>query len=88
MSTRLRMKAVTLFLSAKMAPVLLISLVSLPAIDGMGGVRSDMDDDAQASAEKKGVAFLYIIFAAFTVANIVFVHALVPETKGKTHLDF
>eukprot|EP01039_Chlorochromonas_danica_P000135 gene133-143_t len=88
MPTRLRMKAVTLFLSANWAANLAISLLTLTAINGLGGVHSGMDDDAEGDAQKKGVAILYIIFAAFTVADIVFVHMLVPETKGKTPQDF
>eukprot|EP01039_Chlorochromonas_danica_P000134 gene132-142_t len=84
MPTRLRMKAVSLFLSINWAANLAISMLTLTAIDGLGGVHSGMDDDAEGQAQKKGVAILYIIFAAFTVAAIVFIHMLVPETKGKS----
>lgn len=87
MPTRLRMKAVSLFLSLSWGCNLAISLLTLPAIDGLGGVHGGMDDDAEASAEKKGVAILYLIFAGFTACALVFVHALVPETKGRSPED-
>jgi SP family arabinose:H+ symporter-like MFS transporter len=59
---RLRVKAIALFLNVSWACNLVISMVTLPAIDALGGVTSDMDDDATQAAEKKGVAYLYFIF--------------------------
>jgi len=82
MPNRLRIKAVSLFLSVNWGSNLIIGLLTLTAIDGLGGVKSSMDDDETAVAEKKGVAYLYLIFAAFTVVALVFMHAYVPETKG------
>lgn len=82
MPTRLRMKAVALFLSVNWGSNLIIGLLTLTAIDGLGGVKNSMDDDEVAQAEKKGVAYVYIIFAAFTVLALMFMHAYVPETKG------
>jgi hypothetical protein len=84
MPTRLRMKAVSLFLSVNWGANLVIGLLTLTAIDGLGGVKKSMDDDEVASAEKNGVAYLYFIFAAFTVMCLLFMHACVPETKGTT----
>jgi MFS family permease len=87
MPTRLRMKAVSLFLALNWGSNLAISLLTLPAIDGLGGVKGDMDDDEEANAQKKGVAILYLVFAGFTAVSIVFIHMLVPETKGKSPED-
>jgi hypothetical protein len=81
MPTRPRMKAVSLFLSINWGANLLIGLLTLTAIDNLGGVKSSMDDDAQAQAETKGVGYLYMIFGILTAICIVFVHFLVPETK-------
>lgn len=86
MPNRLRMKAVSLFLSVNWGANLIIGLLTLTAIDGLGGVTSSMDDDETATAEKSGVAYLYLVFAAFTVACLVFIQLYVPETKG-TSLD-
>jgi MFS family permease len=82
MSTRLRMKAVSLFLSLNWGSNLAISLLTLVAIDGLGGVKGNMDDEDESDAQKKGVAILYLIFAGFTALSLVFIHMLVPETKG------
>jgi hypothetical protein len=87
MPTRLRMKAVSLFLSINWASNLVIGLVTLTAIDGLGGVKSDMDDDESSDAQKRGVGALYLIFAAITAAAVVFLHIFVPETKGKNPED-
>lgn len=82
--TRLRSKAMSLFLNISWACNLVIGLGSLPAIDGLGGVKNDMNDDAKETAEKNGVAFLYYIFMGITGVAIIFVHIFVPETKGKS----
>eukprot|EP01039_Chlorochromonas_danica_P012964 gene12964-14947_t len=81
MPTRPRVKAVSLFLSINWGANLLIGLLTLTAIDNLGGVKNGMDDDAQAQAETKGVGYLYMIFGILTAICIVFVHFLVPETK-------
>lgn len=86
MPTRLRMKAVSLFLSVNWGCNLIIGLLTLTAIDGLGGVTKSMDDDETASAEKNGVAYLYFIFAGFTAICLAFIHICVPETKG-TNVD-
>jgi hypothetical protein len=80
--TRLRMKAMSLFLSINSAANLVIGLLTLTAIDGLGGVKSNMDDDESADAQKRGVGALYSIFAAITATSIIFLHVYVPETKG------
>ncbi len=82
MPNRLRMKAVSLFLSVNWGFNLVIGLLTLTAIDGLGGVKSSMDDDETAAAEKNGVAYLYFVFAGFTALCLVFIHIYVPETKG------
>jgi len=54
MPTRLRIKAVSLFLSVNWGANLVIGLLTLVAIDGLGGVSSHMDDEETADAQKKG----------------------------------
>ena len=85
MPTRIRTKAYGLFLSVNWFWNLSIGLLTLTAIDGMGGVTDDMDDDDSiADKEKSGVAYLYFMFAALTAVSITFIYYIVPETKGKT----
>jgi hypothetical protein len=84
MPTRLRAKAVSLFLSVNWGMNLLISMLTLTAIDALGGVKSGMDDDEEKDAEKVGVGALYLVFGGITAAALVFIHIFVPETKGKT----
>eukprot|EP01036_Dinobryon_divergens_P025087 gene25087-33602_t len=86
--TRVRSKAMSLFLSVNWATNLLVAFLTLTAIDGLGQVRSDMNDDQTAAAEKKGVAYLYLVFEGFTILAIFFFQCYVPETKGKTPEDF
>lgn len=82
MPTRQRIKAVSLFLSINWGCNLVIGLLTLTAIDSLGGVHSGMDDDAQNAAEKKGVGYLYLVFAVITASSLIFIHLIVPETKG------
>jgi len=82
--TRLRMKAVSLFLSINWGFNLIVGLVTLSAIDALGGVAAGMTDDEEAQAKKRGVAFLYLFFACVTLITSLFVFFYVPETKGKT----
>ena len=81
MPTRVRMKGVSVFLSGNWCFNLIIGLLTLTAIDGLGGVKSSMDDDETATAEKNGVAYLYFVFAGLTALCLLFIHAVVPETK-------
>lgn len=83
MPNRPRIKAVSLFLSINWGANLMIGLLTLTAIDSLGGVKSGMDDDAQSKAETKGVGYLYLIFGILTACCVIFVQFLVPETKGK-----
>jgi len=84
MPTKLRPKAFSLFMSVNWTLNLGIGLFTLSAIDGLGGVKSNMDDDEQSDAQKTGVAILYFIFAIVTAVGIVFITLVIPETKGKT----
>jgi hypothetical protein len=86
MPTRLRIKAVSLFMSINWGCNLIIGLLSLTAINDLGGVKNGMTDDETADAQKKGVAALYYIFAGITVASLVFFHLIVPETKGNVSM--
>jgi len=46
-----------------------------------------MNDDETNTAEKHGVAFLYYFFSIVTFLCILFIHMLVPETKGLSPED-
>ena len=77
------MKAVSLFMSINWGTNLVIGLLTLTAIDGMGDVDESADDDEViANRQKRGVAFLYFVFAFITFTGVIFVHFYVPETKG------
>lgn len=58
------------------------------AIEGLGGTKSNMDDEETEDSQKEGVAFLYIIFACVCIVTTLFIYTTVPETKGKTPEDF
>jgi MFS family permease len=82
MPTRVRSKAMSLFLNINWASNLVVGALTLTAIDSLGGAKDSMDDDAKGNAEKKGVAYIYIIFAAVCLVTLVFMAFYVPETKG------
>ena len=84
MPDRLRVKAMSLFLSINWGANLIISLCTLTAIDGLGGAKTTMSDDERNAHEKKGVAYVYFIFMLVTIVCIAFVHLYVPETQGMT----
>lgn len=84
MPTRLRAKAFGLFVSINWLSAFLIGSLTLTAIEGLGGVKNSMDDDAKTQHEKKGVGWLYAIFVLVNIAALMFVHFVLPETKGKT----
>lgn len=84
MPNRERVKAVSLFLSINWGSNLIVGLLTLSAIDALGGVKSSMDDDESSEAQKVGVAYVYFIFAGVTFCCLAFLHLVVPETKGKT----
>jgi MFS family permease len=54
MSQRLRSKAFGLFVSINWGINLIIGLLTLLAIDGLGGTEDSMDDDEKDDAQKKG----------------------------------
>ena len=54
MSQRLRSKAFGLFVSINWGINLVIGLLTLLAIDGLGGTKDSMDDDEKDDAQKKG----------------------------------
>ena len=56
MSQRLRSKAFGLFVSVNWGINLVIGLLTLLAIDGLGGTKDSMDDDEKDDAQKKGVS--------------------------------
>jgi SP family xylose:H+ symportor-like MFS transporter len=88
MSQRLRSKAFGLFVSINWGINLVIGLLTLSAIDALGGLQEDMDDEEKSDAEKRGVAFLFVIFGGICFLSQLFIHFYVPETKGKNPNDF
>ncbi len=72
---RIRNKAMSAFLMEAWFWNLLIALFTLTAIDGLGG---GSDDDS----EKRGVAILFLIFAAICIVGVAFIMIYIPETKG------
>ena len=84
MPTRVRTKAVSLFLCISWGSNLIVGLVTLTAINELGGVTSGMTDEEETKAEKKGVAYLYLFFAVVCFVANMFIHFHVQETKGKT----
>lgn len=88
MPTRLRAKAMSLFLCINWGLNLLIGLFTLTLINELGGVKASMDDDESSNHAKTGVAYFYFIFAAIAAASIFFMHIFVPETKGKSAAYF
>lgn len=81
MPTRVRMKAVSLFLSLNWCGNLVISLTILPAINSLGGVQGKVNEPHENQAQKEGVAKIYIIFAGITLLSLLFTHFFVKETK-------
>jgi len=84
MPTRLRSKAMSLFLSINWGFNFLIGLLTLTSINALGGVSGGMSNDEVKQAQKNGVAVLYFIFAGFCVLCLAFLNFYVPETRGKS----
>lgn len=88
MPTRLRTKAYGMFVSISYGCNLFIGLLTLTAIKELGGSKASMDDDETEDANKKGVAYLYALFAVISASSYLFISMHVPETKGKNPKDF
>jgi hypothetical protein len=88
MDQRVRSKAFGLFISINWGINLVIGLLTLSAIDALGGLHSDMDDDEESEAEKRGVAYLFVVFGGICFLSQIFIRFYVPETKGKSPNDF
>jgi hypothetical protein len=54
MPTRLRIKAFSIFLCINWGTNLIIGLLTLTAINSLGGYSNSMDDEQSADAQKKG----------------------------------
>ena len=87
MTTRLRSKAMSLFLSINWGSNLIISLFTLTLINKFGNVNSNNDDMIYKAGQKNGVARLFLVFASFTFITWLFVFFYVPETKGSNPDD-
>jgi len=59
-------------------------LLTLTAIDALGGYHAGMTDDEANNAQKLGCGVIYFVFAMITLVTIAFIVFYVPETKGKT----
>lgn len=85
--TAVRAKIYGLFVSVHWICTLLQGLLTLIAIDGIGGYKEGMDEDAQTQAQKRGVGRLYILFAFISLSGVMFAHFYIPETTGKSPED-
>jgi MFS transporter, SP family, xylose:H+ symportor len=85
--TAIRAKIYGLFVGVHWACTLLQGMLTLIAIDGIGGYRNSMDDDQRTEAQKRGVGRLHILFSFITLCGIAFVQHYVPETTGKSPED-
>lgn len=72
-------QAYSLFVTSNWTANLIVSLTTLTLIDTLGGVENAVN---KAAAKQKGVAILYLIFAAICVLCLGFLYFMVPETKG------
>ena len=84
MPTRLRSKAYSLFVSINWICAFLAGILTLSAINGLGGVNNSEDDDAKTKSEKQGCGILFFIYCWVAAACLAYMHFRVPETKGKT----
>ena len=84
MPTRLRSKAYSLFVSINWVCAFLAGILTLSAINGLGGVSGGEDDDAKTKSQKTGCGVLFFIYCWIAVACLMYMHFRVPETKGRT----
>ena len=59
--TKIRSKAFGLFLPINWSCALIVGLLTLSAVDGLGGYRSSMSDDEQLDAQQRGVGIILLI---------------------------
>jgi hypothetical protein len=85
----LRSTLMSLFLNVNWACNILLGLTTLEAIRSLGKVPKAVDDDTYNNADaisehqKNGVAMMYFLFLGLTVACMLFVRLLVPETGNR-----
>lgn len=60
-----------------------IGLLTLIAIDGLGGVHSGMSDDVKNNAERHGVGILYFLFSILCGVAVLFIYMNIMETKAR-----
>ena len=84
MPTRLLSKAYSMFISLKWIGSIAIGLLTLTAIEGMGGYKSSQSTDQQNNHLKSGCATMFVLYAILCLGFVYFIHKYVPETKGKT----
>jgi sugar porter (SP) family MFS transporter len=88
MRTRVRGKAVSLFLAVNWGSNFIVAMCTLLAIDALGNVTDNMTDEESSAAKKRGVGYLYLIFSVVTFFSTIYIALRVPETKGKSPEDF
>jgi len=81
-STKIRAKAYGLFLATNWTVNIIYGFTTLTIVETIGESYEGSDDDEQNN--KAGAAWLFIIFGTVTATCLVFMHAMLPETKGKT----
>lgn len=82
--TNIRSKAYSLFVSAMWINSFLVGMLTLTAIEGLGGVSAQQDDDQYVDHEKRGCGILYFIYSVLTIISLWFMQVHMPETKGTT----
>jgi hypothetical protein len=92
--TRIRSKANSIFVSFNFAINFLLAMFTLTLILGLGGGDSTTDKvchdltnpahEAACGIEKRGVAFLFIVFAGLSALSVAFVAKFIPETAGRS----
>lgn len=88
MRSRVRGKAVSLFLGVNWCSNFVVAMCTLLAINSLGGVTDSMTDEEASIAKKNGVGYLYLVFSCVTFVSVVYIAVKVPETKGKVPEDF
>ena len=86
--TKIRSKAFGLFLPINWSCALIVGLLTLSAVDGLGGYRSSMSDDEQLDAQQRGVGIILLICGVLSFVSLVFSYYYIPETLGLDPEEF
>ena len=65
----------------------IVGLLTLTAIERMGGEHDSQSADEQNKNLKLGCAIMFTLYSILTFIAMIFIHNVVPETKGKSPED-